>query len=232
MSALLTATASELSSEKDLVCQAPSCWDDAAPIEMDSDDVNDPPILCDIHRKAYLGVHLMARQRVREFYRCCCWTDYRLRKIESIKDDLNILFSISERFNSCCSARAAAVFSGRLRQLASTPAKTDMAESSIKYPRLEHLEQWQPQNRSTLKTRYRTVSNCWWNTGTMQIRYCSLVDGNSSRFSHVFNKIEYAVPTVPLFHQRFSLMQSCGFVVEQFSHRHCSTCSNISGVIV
>lgn len=174
----------------------------------------------------------MSSHRVRELYHAGGCTVYRLSNTKSIEEGVDNLLSIPNRYNSCCSRRAAAVFGRRLRQLAPTAIETEMHENSIRFPRLAHLEQWRFENCSTLKPHYSNASNHHWNTGTMQIRYCGLVDKNSRRFSHVFNNRGYAVPIVPLFQRRFSTLQSCGFGVEQFSDRHCSTCSNISGVIV
>ena len=175
----------------------------------------------------------MASHRVRELYHYSGVTKQRLTNTESIGEGAwTVPSSIPREHNTCCSVGAAAVFSGGLRQLASTAIENEMHENSIRFPRLAHLEQWQSENCSTLKPQYSNAFNHHWNTGTMQIRYCGLVDKNSHRFSHVFNNRRYVVPIVPLFHRRFSLLQSCGLGVEQFSGRHCSTCSNISGVIV
>lgn len=107
-----------------------------------------------------------------------------------------------------------------------------MHENSIRFPRLAQLEQWQSENCSTLKPQYSSISIYRWNTGTVQIRYCDSENKNSRGFSHVFSNRGYVVPTVPLFHRQFSLLQSFGFGVEQFLTRHCSSCSNISWVIV
>ena len=171
--------------------------------------------------------------RVRKYYPLGGCTVSRLTNTDRIEEGSWTVPSwIPHRYNSCCSRRAAAVFGGQSRQLAATAIEIKMHENSIRFPRLAHLEQWQSQNCSTLKPQYSNASNHHWNTGTMQIRYFGLVDKNSRRFSHVFNNRGYAVPIVPLFQRRFSTLQSCGFGVEQFSDRHCSTCSNISGVIV
>lgn len=40
----------------ELRCEAPSCWEGGTRIEIDGDDVANPPVLCDTHRRAYLGV--------------------------------------------------------------------------------------------------------------------------------------------------------------------------------
>ena len=37
------------------VCSAPSCWEDASAIEIDGRD-DDAPGLCEFHAKSYLGV--------------------------------------------------------------------------------------------------------------------------------------------------------------------------------
>ena len=37
-------------------CQAPSCWADGTVVEIAGRDVDTDPVLCEIHRKAYLGV--------------------------------------------------------------------------------------------------------------------------------------------------------------------------------
>jgi len=37
-------------------CSAPSCWEPAEPVEIVGDDVEDEPVLCEFHRRAYLGV--------------------------------------------------------------------------------------------------------------------------------------------------------------------------------
>lgn len=166
-------------------------------------------------------------------YRAGGWTVYRLTNTNRIEEGTwTVPSEIPERYNTCCCRRAAGVFSGRLRQLAATAIETDMHENPIRYLRLAHLEQWQSENCSTLKPQYSNASIYWWNIGTMQIRYCGSVDKNKRRFSHVFNNRGYAVPTVPLFQHCFSPLPSYGFAVEHFSDCHCSTCSNISGVIV
>jgi len=38
------------------ICAAPSCWDKGSRVEIDGDDVENPPVLCEVHRRAYLGV--------------------------------------------------------------------------------------------------------------------------------------------------------------------------------
>jgi len=38
------------------MCVAPSCWEPGQPIEIVGDAVDDEPVLCETHRKAYLGV--------------------------------------------------------------------------------------------------------------------------------------------------------------------------------
>lgn len=175
----------------------------------------------------------MPSHRVRELYHYSGVTKQRLTNTESIGEGAwTVPSSIPREHNTCCSVGAAAVFSGRLRQLASTAIETDMHENSIRLPRLAHLEQWQSENCSTLKPQYSNASNPYWNSGTMQIRYCGSVDKSSRPVTDVFNKRRYAVRIVPLFHRRFQPLQSCGFEVEQFSDRHCSTCSTISEVIV
>jgi len=40
----------------DRICCAPSCWDEGSRVEIDGDDVENPPVLCETHRQAYLGV--------------------------------------------------------------------------------------------------------------------------------------------------------------------------------
>jgi len=37
-------------------CAAPSCWEPGQPIEIVDRDVSEEPVLCETHRKAYLGV--------------------------------------------------------------------------------------------------------------------------------------------------------------------------------
>ena len=37
-------------------CQAPSCWADGTVVEIAGRDVDDDPVLCEIHRRAYLGL--------------------------------------------------------------------------------------------------------------------------------------------------------------------------------
>lgn len=37
-------------------CQAPSCWEDGTPVEIEGENVGDDPVLCEIHRQGYLGV--------------------------------------------------------------------------------------------------------------------------------------------------------------------------------
>lgn len=38
------------------ICSAPSCWDKGDRVEIDGADVDDAPVLCETHRKCYLGV--------------------------------------------------------------------------------------------------------------------------------------------------------------------------------
>jgi len=38
------------------ICCAPSCWEPGSPITIVGDDVTDEPVLCESHRRAYLGV--------------------------------------------------------------------------------------------------------------------------------------------------------------------------------
>ena len=38
------------------VCSAPSCWSAAEPVEIEDRDVSRTPVLCEFHRKSYLGV--------------------------------------------------------------------------------------------------------------------------------------------------------------------------------
>jgi hypothetical protein len=40
----------------DRICAAPSCWDKGSRVEIDGDDVETAPVLCEVHRKCYLGV--------------------------------------------------------------------------------------------------------------------------------------------------------------------------------
>jgi hypothetical protein len=37
------------------ICSAPSCWETGDRIEI-VDDIQNPPVLCEVHRQAYLGV--------------------------------------------------------------------------------------------------------------------------------------------------------------------------------
>lgn len=37
-------------------CEAPSCWESASRVEVEGVDVNQQPVLCEVHRRAYLGV--------------------------------------------------------------------------------------------------------------------------------------------------------------------------------
>lgn len=37
-------------------CEAPSCWDDADEVEIADSGVEDAPVLCETHRRAFLGV--------------------------------------------------------------------------------------------------------------------------------------------------------------------------------
>ena len=37
-------------------CQAHSCWESGSIVEIEGDDVDDAPVLCETHRRAYLGV--------------------------------------------------------------------------------------------------------------------------------------------------------------------------------
>jgi len=38
------------------ICSAPSCWEPGDPIAIEGRGVVDDPVLCETHRKAYLGV--------------------------------------------------------------------------------------------------------------------------------------------------------------------------------
>jgi len=38
------------------VCAAPSCWEKGSHVEIDGDDTETAPVLCETHRKCYLGV--------------------------------------------------------------------------------------------------------------------------------------------------------------------------------
>lgn len=38
------------------ICDAPSCWESGSRIEIEGVDVNQQPVLCEVHRRAYLGV--------------------------------------------------------------------------------------------------------------------------------------------------------------------------------
>jgi len=49
-------TARGSDADGELRCEAPSCWEDGSRIEIDGDDVENAPVLCETHRKAYLGV--------------------------------------------------------------------------------------------------------------------------------------------------------------------------------
>ena len=51
-----TDAAAEIADGGDRRCQAPSCWATASVVDIEGDDVADPPVLCEIHRRAYLGV--------------------------------------------------------------------------------------------------------------------------------------------------------------------------------
>ena len=44
------------SRDRHQVCSAPSCWEPAEPVEIADRDVSDEPVLCETHRRAYLGV--------------------------------------------------------------------------------------------------------------------------------------------------------------------------------
>jgi len=135
-------------------------------------------------------------------------------------------------YNSCCSRRAAAVSPGRLRQPARSPISTQMREHTIRKARMAQVEQWPNVEVFHQKPQYSDSTEHGWNSGTMQIRYCGSVDKSSRPVTDVSNKRRYAVRIVPLFQRRFSPLQSCGFWVERFSDRHCSTCSTISEVII
>jgi len=37
-------------------CVAPSCWERGEPVEIADRGVSEEPVLCETHRKAYLGV--------------------------------------------------------------------------------------------------------------------------------------------------------------------------------
>jgi len=38
------------------VCDAPSCWDDGSVVTVAGRDIDDDPVLCETHRRAFLGV--------------------------------------------------------------------------------------------------------------------------------------------------------------------------------
>lgn len=38
------------------ICSAPRCWEAGDRIEVVGDDVETAPVLCEVHRQAYLGV--------------------------------------------------------------------------------------------------------------------------------------------------------------------------------
>jgi len=42
--------------DRSRTCCAPSCWEVGEPIEIAGRDVSEEPVLCDTHRRAYLGV--------------------------------------------------------------------------------------------------------------------------------------------------------------------------------
>ena len=42
--------------DRGATCAAPSCWEPAEPVEIADRDVSDEPVLCETHRRAYLGV--------------------------------------------------------------------------------------------------------------------------------------------------------------------------------
>lgn len=68
---------------------------------------------------------------LREFYQRGGCTNYRLREIESIEERAwTVLSSIPERYNSCCSPRAAAVSFGRPRQPATSPIDKSMRKQT------------------------------------------------------------------------------------------------------
>ena len=50
------ATARGSADRDDRICCAPSCWEAGDRIEIDGDNVENPPVLCETHRRAYLGV--------------------------------------------------------------------------------------------------------------------------------------------------------------------------------
>ena len=50
------ATARGSADRDDRICSAPSCWEAGGRIEIVDDDVENPPVLCELHRQAYLGV--------------------------------------------------------------------------------------------------------------------------------------------------------------------------------
>ena len=37
-------------------CEAPSCWESASRVEIEGVDVDQQPVLCETHRKCYIGV--------------------------------------------------------------------------------------------------------------------------------------------------------------------------------
>lgn len=56
MSARTTAGGGEIADGGGRRCQAPSCWEPAETVEVADREVSDVPVLCETHRRAYLGV--------------------------------------------------------------------------------------------------------------------------------------------------------------------------------
>ena len=56
MSVQPTPTTDEAVDRCSQVCSAPSCWEAGDRIEIDGDDIQNPPVLCETHQKCYLGV--------------------------------------------------------------------------------------------------------------------------------------------------------------------------------
>ena len=50
------AAESPAAGESRQVCDAPSCWDDGSVVTVAGRDIDDDPVLCETHRRAFLGV--------------------------------------------------------------------------------------------------------------------------------------------------------------------------------
>lgn len=104
--------------------------------------------------------------------------------------------------------------------------------STVKKPRVEQVEQWPIFYPFHPKPLYSSTKNYYWNSGTMRIRYCGSVDRKQSGNLGVSTIKRFGFCIVPPFHRQFFTPLSGGFEWNRLENGHCSTCANISGVIV